>query len=215
MTAYYSQDEEDKYLYDNYFSKYTLQGQKYFFEMGAMDGVIYSNTKFYEDTLQWKGVLVEPNPVLYSQLLENRPSCLSMGVLVSNQQEPLDFIICREVGAVSSVKNTCPEMFQTVFYDHNYTYTRKMIPVDLTTILRKSGFPRIDFMSVDVEGHEMEVLDSFDFSIPTVLWLLEALDGKSEKCIKDFMEARQFKFIERMGRNLIFIHESFLEFFSS
>jgi FkbM family methyltransferase len=212
MTVYYSQDEEDRFLYEHFFSKYTFPGQKYFFEMGAMDGVTYSNTKFYEDSLQWTGLLVEPNPILYAQLLENRPSCLSMGVLVSNHQGPLDFRICK-VGAVSSVATTTPGFFQETFYNHHRTVTRRMIPVDLTTVLRKSGFPRIDFMSVDVEGHEMEVLESFDFSIPTVLWLLEALEEDAEKQIKDFMEAKQFCDKGRFGRNLIFIHESYLQYF--
>lgn len=47
--TYYSQSNEDKILYEKYFKNYSLEGQKYYFEMGAMDGVCYNNTKFYSD----------------------------------------------------------------------------------------------------------------------------------------------------------------------
>ena len=45
--TYYSQRKEDKILYEKYFKYYSLEGQKYYFEMGAIDGVCFSNTKFY------------------------------------------------------------------------------------------------------------------------------------------------------------------------
>ena len=68
--TFYSQSSEDKILYEKYFKNYSLEGQKYYFEMGAMDGVCYSNTKFYEDTLKWTGILVEPNPHQYINLIK-------------------------------------------------------------------------------------------------------------------------------------------------
>jgi len=43
---FYSQSNEDRILYEKYFKNYSLEGQKYYLEMGAIDGVMYSNTKF-------------------------------------------------------------------------------------------------------------------------------------------------------------------------
>ena len=40
-------------LYEKYFKNYSLECKKFYLEMGAIDGVMYSNTKFYEDTLGW------------------------------------------------------------------------------------------------------------------------------------------------------------------
>ena len=66
MTGNDINPKEDEMLYEKYFKNYTLEGQKYYFEMGALDGVMYSNTKFYEETLGWTGVLVEGNPFVFT-----------------------------------------------------------------------------------------------------------------------------------------------------
>lgn len=43
-----------------------------FVEIGAYDGLTYSNTKLFEDTFHWNGVLIEANPVNYNKLIKNR-----------------------------------------------------------------------------------------------------------------------------------------------
>ena len=42
--------------------------------MGALDGIKYSNTKFFEELLNWTGILIEPNPVMFNKLIKNRPN---------------------------------------------------------------------------------------------------------------------------------------------
>lgn len=56
-------------------------------EIGAYDGVTYSNTKFFEDTFKWKGLLIEANPNNYKNLVKNRPNTkkLHAGVCPKNQ----------------------------------------------------------------------------------------------------------------------------------
>jgi hypothetical protein len=53
MNYFYSQQGEDIYIYNNFINKIVPDGT--FIELGAMDGVIYSNTKFFEDTLKFSG----------------------------------------------------------------------------------------------------------------------------------------------------------------
>jgi hypothetical protein len=49
--------------------------------MGALNGFTYSNTKFYEDSLGWTGVLVEANPYTFVELVYNRPNNILMNVM--------------------------------------------------------------------------------------------------------------------------------------
>ena len=84
---YFSQHGEDKILYEKYFSKFLLKDPIYF-EAGALDGIKYSNTKFFEDTLGWSGLLVEPHPINYEQLKINRPNNFSLTILLVIQQRP-------------------------------------------------------------------------------------------------------------------------------
>ena len=58
MDTYYSQQGEDIYIYYNFINKICTDG--IFIELGAMDGITYSNTKFFEDKLQFTGTLIEP-----------------------------------------------------------------------------------------------------------------------------------------------------------
>jgi hypothetical protein len=55
----YSQCEEDIFLNENIFKNKT---NGVYIELGALDGILYSNTKFFEDTLNWSGILIEPHP---------------------------------------------------------------------------------------------------------------------------------------------------------
>lgn len=41
-------------------------------EIGAYDGLTYSNTKFFEDTFKWNGILIEANPKNFENLKKNR-----------------------------------------------------------------------------------------------------------------------------------------------
>jgi hypothetical protein len=69
--TYYSQCSEDKFLNDNFF-KNKKTGT--YIELGAVDGIFQSNTKFFEDTLGWTGILIEPEPDKFKELTQNRPN---------------------------------------------------------------------------------------------------------------------------------------------
>lgn len=97
---YFSQCEEDKWLYQKYFSRLTLRSPHYF-KAGALDGKRYSNTKFFADQLGWRGVLVEPNLDMFSELLKNRPNDILFNHFLSNEYEPLRFVYHANVNLAS------------------------------------------------------------------------------------------------------------------
>ena len=68
---YYSQYQEDVFLNDRYF-KNKRNGT--YIELGALDGIFYSNTKFFEDQFGWSGILIEPHPIICESLKNNRPN---------------------------------------------------------------------------------------------------------------------------------------------
>ena len=68
---YYSHCEEDMYLNTHFFKN---KKNGVYIELGALDGVTLSNTKFFEDTLNWSGILIEPHPYTFRDLVVNRPN---------------------------------------------------------------------------------------------------------------------------------------------
>jgi FkbM family methyltransferase len=174
----YSQWGEDIFLYDNYFGD--IQNGT-FVELGALDGVLYSNTKFFEDTLNWSGILIEPHPLKFVSLQHNRPRCMLFNNLVSCHSEELEFkYFVDGLAAVSGVENTLSQHhFDTYYnrdiYSHILQSNMRIKPKSLTDIIKSTDITHINFLSLDVEGHEYEVLMSWDFSIPIDLILIETL----------------------------------------
>ena len=76
----------------------------------------------------------------------------------------------------------------------------------LTEIVKKTGLTHIDLLSLDVEGHEYEVLQSWDFSIPIDIVLIEILDVQPEKeeLCRQILIKNNYKFITKYKHNEIF-----------
>ena len=211
---FYSQCGEDSTLYEKYFKNYSLEGQKYYFEAGAVDGVLYSNTKFFEDELGWTGILVEPNPFMFTNLCLNRPNNKLMCAIISEHKEALEFNVCANVPAVCSLEMTKPDDFNDKYYRHSQMLKIKSIPVTLDSILENSGVPRVDLMVLDLEGHEVNAINSFSFKVPVVMFMIEFLEDKQKNDeVLKLMLKNNYMFKGKVAHNGIFIHKDYLKYF--
>ena len=212
---YYSQCQEDIFLNENIF-KNKKNGT--YIELGALDGVLYSNTKFFEDSLNWTGILIEPHPEKFKLLKKNRPNNFLFNSLVSNHTEPLEFKYFVDIhAAVSGVENTLSQFHHDTFFESNEEWIKKLPqnkifikPISLSEIVKSTNLTHIDLLSLDVEGHEYEVLKSWDFSIPIDVILIETLGVQPEKeelCRKILIQ-NNYKFITKYKHNEIFAIET-------
>lgn len=71
---HYSQDGESEYVYETFFQRPEPKRNGVFLEIGGLDGVMFSNTLFFENCLGWSGVLIEANPANFNKLRHNRKS---------------------------------------------------------------------------------------------------------------------------------------------
>lgn len=207
---FYSQSEEDQFLNANYF-KNKKNGT--YIELGALDGVLYSNTKFFEDQLGWKGILIEPHPYKFNLLKINRPNNFLFNNIVSCIEEEVVFrFFVDNYSGVSGIENTLPIEHFKNFYDsiHEPQSRITIKPTTLTNIVKSTDIKHIDLLSLDVEGHEYEVLLSWDFSIPIDVILIETLGGsqieKEELCRKLLIK-NGYKFDQKFKHNEVFILE--------
>ena len=85
--------------------------------------------------------------------------------------------------------------------------TKKIKVENINNILRKKKFNKIDFLSIDLEGYEYEVLKSFDFkrnqiNLICIEFLLQnSLSMKKSEKIKKLFKKNNFKFIYKTGVN--------------
>jgi len=209
---FYSQCGEDKFLYEKYIMPLNLVNPIYL-EMGAMDGVNFTNTYFFEKELGWTGILIEPHPMNYKKLCINRPNNKLFNNVISNDENDVEFTYFESecLSGISGVKNTLTENNIKIFYTKNNEWISNMIddhlkveivkPKKLSEIVKLSGYDKIDFFSLDVEGHELSVLKSFDWSIPINMFLIE--NNQDTLKINELLTNKNYKIIETIGPNTL------------
>jgi FkbM family methyltransferase len=201
---FYSQQDEDKYIIQYLLKEEIKDGT--FLEIGGCDGVLFSNTKTLEDHFGFTGVLIEPQPEFYSQLVKNRPNCKCYNYAVSNtDDEEIEFIGDNAEGGIKSITNTDLSKFP----EWN---TYKVKNKKMHNIIEESGLKYIDFMIIDVEGSELEVLKSIDFSFPIFCIIIEAHSCEQEKnkIFGSYLKSKGFKFKERQRGNEIWLNHDYI-----
>jgi FkbM family methyltransferase len=170
--------------------------------MGALDGVKYSNTKFFEDSMGWSGVLIEPIPSAFELLRVNRPSSKCYNLAVSKTEGTLEIY---NHGAVSSIKENTSEEFFEGWHKNNNIEIIEVRSKRLDTVLHDAGVTRIDFWSLDVEGSEYEALETMDWSIPVYLICIEKQNEHKVQC-DSILRANGFIFVEELAHNEVWIN---------
>lgn len=132
----------------------------FFVDFGATDGIALSNSYMLEQNFGWKGILAEPALVWHQQLKINRPN---------SQIETL--CVWRETGAKLTFNQTNIPEFSTI-NEHSSNDQHKnsringkkyeVYTISLLDLLKKHNAPQlIDYLSIDTEGSELEILEAF------------------------------------------------------
>jgi len=132
----------------------SAESRGFFVEMGALDGIIFSNTLMYEQCLGWDGLLIEALPGNFDQLQVNRPCAATIGEAVCSHEEGPSIRMGGHTGVAFDTSTRGD-------YDGDFVE----VPCrPLADILEENGVRRIHFFSLDVEGAELKVLKTLDFS---------------------------------------------------
>ena len=135
----------------------------YFVEFGATNGVTGSNTMLLESEFGWRGILAEPAKGWHKDLVKNRPhASIEMRCIWSESGVLLEFAETenRELSTLSAFAQIDHHSFNR---ESAKKYTVETI--SLHDLLEHHRAPKhIDYLSIDTEGSEFEILSSLDFS---------------------------------------------------
>jgi FkbM family methyltransferase len=212
-----AQLKQDIILDENFF-----KGKKdgFFVEVGALDGISGSNTYFFEKERNWSGILIEPNPIEFKKLLDcDRTLSKKENCAIFSEEKDVEFL---------SIEGPCNVLIGIIdFYDsrhierinrelkmyenypigHEYYSSRELIKVKglkLQTLLDKYEINHIDLLSIDVEGAELQVLESIDYNKTTVdCILLENNYGIDKEF--NFLVSKGFKVLGNIEWDVVFI----------
>jgi FkbM family methyltransferase len=143
---------------------YDFKQNGYFVEFGAGDGVRISNTYLLEKLYNWSGILAEPNRYFHRQLNEHRSVNICTDAVWNKSGEVLSFYEVLTNPVLSSLE-LYKDSHSFIGNLNEYGTTYNVNTISLNNLLEKYNAPyEIDFMSIDVEGAELEILQGFDFS---------------------------------------------------
>ena len=173
-------EEHERALVSSY-----LPARGFFVEVGAYQPVALSQTWELEQR-GWDGLLIEPIPEHAESLRHGRRARVFEVACGKPEQHGLTMPIY-VAGGLSSLQ-----------YGHGLTKDVRV--VTLNSVLAEASAQRVDFLSVDVEGTELDVLRGFSFErYRPGLILLEDFAENLEK--HRFMRARGYKRVRRTGNN--------------
>ena len=144
MTAFKSQLGQDKWIVELFKGK----RNGYFIDIGAWDGEDISNTYYLEKELGWTGVCVEPQHDAFINL-QNVRTCSSENIVFA---EKTGMVFFKNAGTGSGiVSGLGPDV-------------NEIPAITITELLTRYKSPAIiDYLSLDTEGNELEIMRTFPF----------------------------------------------------
>ena len=141
----------------------------FFVEAGANDGYEQSNTYRLERTRGWRGILVEPVPELHREAVLERPRSRVVNCALVASEHGAGEVAMRYGGLMSTVRGThgspaddsafvAPAFALGLENEYEFSVTART----LSSLLDECGVAGVDFLSLDVEGYEAEVLRGLD-----------------------------------------------------
>lgn len=197
---FYSQQQEDVTLFKRYWES-PLKKNGVFVELGGLDGVTYSNTKFFEEFLDWRGVLIEAVPSSFQKMIKNRPLANNFFMAICKEGNETEIL---GDWATAGIPGNMASGFRKTWHGSSNNVIK--VPCGpISWVLKVSGIDHIDLFSIDVEGAELEVLETMDWSIKVHVICIEQ-DGwnkeKDEKC-REILRKNGFTFVQKLHGNEI------------
>ena len=163
---FYSQIGQDKYYIENIIN-YKKDGV--FLDIGAHDGITFSNTYYLEKHLNWKGVCVEPNPNVHNKCIKNRNSIVCKKAIFERSNEKLTFIIpCGNqhvdggLDQLCGLKGFIREKYLKNDFCYAYSQVEEIVveTININELLDQYNMYNIDLIYNGIDQNTFEKMDS-------------------------------------------------------
>lgn len=203
--TYVAKDGLDKKM-----EAYLNYNNGFFVELGAYDGILQSNTYHFEKKRNWKGVLVEPTPHKFIECKNNRSS---KNFIYCAACVPFDFkeefVKIRYAGFFSAPLNVNTDIADIEAHtqtgaqyldEHETLFEFGARAVPMNQLLQEANAPSIiDFLSLDVEGAEKEVLKGIDHTKYRFKYML--IECRDFEALNSYLNSVGYVFKEKLSHH--------------
>ncbi len=213
---YHSLNELDRKL-----EKYVDHDGGYFVELGANDGVTQSNSLYFEKHRAWRGLLVEPTPHNYLKCRKNRAArsqvvcaaCVAFDYDQEFVRIAYSNLMSTPVNLQSDIRDPMAHarLGERFLRDQEMVFEFGAVARTLNDLLIEAQAPAtIDFLSLDVEGAELEVLKGIDHGHFRFKYLL--VECRDFESLNGYLEQQGYTFVEALsGQDYLFRSHTGLE----
>ena len=201
---FHSQVGQDRFLLENFF-----RGKRggVFVDIGAYDGETLSNSLFFERTMGWTGLCVEPLPSAFAKLRASRKA-ICENVCVADFEGEAEFTEADDPGRNEKMLSGLTAQFDSRhhrFMKHlSVAQTSRKVQVTLLSkLLEKHGIFDIDYCSIDTEGAEIAILTELDLNRFHIA-VLTVEDNSQDERLPQLMAAKGYDVFTRLEQDIVF-----------
>lgn len=170
-----------------------------FVDIGANDGITISNTSMLEKQFGWNGIAIEPIPSVFEKLESNRSCHLVHGCVtpMAGKAKFLEVVGGPNMLSTLALHNVGLTARRLRKNAARHNATIKEIDVQCHTfhsLVEKFNIKEVDFLSVDTEGGELEILQSIDFDLLPVR-VISVENNYFNHSIRRYLESEGFLYI--------------------
>lgn len=201
MNTYYSQHGED-FLVNKIFSG---KANGYYVEVGCLDGIEFSNTYFFEKK-GWKGACIEAHQDFITALKKNRPNASIVHCAVGGEDKGSVTFYANKIGSLSTLDKNEEERWRENYRDYFYGFEEQKVPMrTLSSIFSDLNVDDIDFVSLDIEGYEVQALKGLDFNkVKPKVFTIEYKDENHRNQIEEILFPQGYHYLSKIGCNLFY-----------
>jgi FkbM family methyltransferase len=142
-----------------------------FLEIGGLDGLKFSNSWYFEQSLCWRGILIEGLPSNFDKMKENRPLAINIGQAVCSQAGVVSYVAGNN-SATAGLETHMDKSFKQMWHESSTKFNVCCNP--MSRILQPIKTPYLNLLSIDVEGAEEIILKTIDWtSLPVEVVVVE------------------------------------------
>ncbi len=212
---FYSQCGQDSFVYNTFF-KNKIDGV--FVDVGAHNGINLSNTYFFEKQCGWKGMCIEPMPDIFNQLRKNR-NCICIQGCIYDKADHARFLKINSSNIEFTMLSGIVENFDARHLQNVATWTSggrgtfeeiEVLCYKLQDLLVLHNMRHIDYLSLDTEGGELEILKSIDFENITID-VIDVENNFHEKKFEEFLQTKGYKKLTELAWDDIYVRTAWYD----